>query len=260
MQVDFTFLNNSPEELIDMGGMAMGLLSYEDKSEGGKYCLSYSVNQISEFDGFFRAARAFSLIANALLGISVLLLLCISCAAVRSSVITILSAMLIVGGVAEMLTFLMFFSSFSCDGACQLFFGAGLSLLCCIVTLINAAAVCHIPEAKNLECDDDGCDGDNKDGQIKRHGMAPGTPRNFTTSTGISASTSDSSDEWTVPKRISAFNQEVVLVLPDGSKQIIEPKKPGWCTVAASDGKTSGNINNTTKPYCGAELNFCSAP
>ena len=221
VRVDFVFLNNRPEEIYDLGGMTMGLLSYEDiSSPNNLRCTSYSVEQMEEFDDFFRAARGCALLANILLGISVLLLICMSCLAVRSSVITLLSGVVLLGGFLQALTLLVFFSS-SCKD-CQFSIGAGLGLLGTIATLTNGAVICHIPEASLL--DSENYD-DDYDDDIKRISHRPPTPRR----TGLSASTSSSEDEdeLYIPDRLTVYDTEVVLVLPDGSKQVIEPMMDG---------------------------------
>ena len=213
VRVDFVFLNNDPEAIYNQGGMTMGLLSYEDiTSPDSLRCRSYSVEQTETFDKFFLAAQGCALLANILLGSSVLLLICISCVAVRSRVITLLSGLVLLAGLAQGLTLFVFFSSFSCRD-CDFGVGAGLCLLGAITTFANGAVICHIPEASlvNEDFNDRG----------KRIRNRPPTPRG----TGNSSSTSNSEDEDedSNPHRISDFDAEVVLMLPDGSKQVIDP-------------------------------------
>ena len=217
VRVDFVFLNNEPDVIYNQGGMTMGLLSYEDiTSPDSLRCTSYSVEQSETFDKFFLAAQGCALLANILLGSSVLLLICMSCVAVRSRVITLLSGIVLLAGLAQGLTLFVFFSSFSCRD-CDFGVGAGLCLLGAITTFVNGGVICHIPKASLVDDDFD------VRGKRKRNRNRPPTPRG----TGDSSSTSSSEDEDSIPHRISAYDAEVVLVLPDGSKQVIDPMVGG---------------------------------
>lgn len=214
VRVEYVFLDNEAEAVYDLGGMTMGILSYEDvTSQGSLRCTSYSVEQSETFDKFFLAAQGCALLANILLGSSLLLLICMSCVAVRSRVITLLSVTVLLAGLAQGLTLFVFFSSFSCRD-CDFGVGAGLCLLATITTFANGAVICHIPEATPIDNDfDDVYD------KAKRIRKRPPTPRGR----GNSSSTSESESDFDIPHRVSAHDAEVVLVLPDGSKQVIDP-------------------------------------
>jgi hypothetical protein len=222
----------------------MGLLSYQDTDpDGAQICTSYSEEHIEEFDDVFRAARACSLIANILLGTSALFLICMSCIVVRYSVVTILGAVVLMGGVFQGMTLLIFFSSFGCD-ECRFHFGSGMALLGFAVTMTAGAVICHIPEAPHEDDDDDDEDDDISD--RKQFGRPP-TPRHIShPRTKLSASTSSSDDdddeetdeEIIIPKKWTVEDAQMVIVLPDGSKQIIEaisgPKQSTTCGAACS--------------------------
>lgn len=221
--------------------MTLGLLSYQDTNPNSNLqCISYSEDQIEEFDSMFRAARSCSLIANILLGASALLLMCMSCIAVRYCVVTILGGVVLIGGVLQGMTLLVYFSSFSCE-ECQFHFGSGLALLATAVALTCGAVVCHIPEARYMGYDDE------DDVSDVKHIGRPPTPRYITHGRhGLSASTSASEEEEeeeereeiVIPRTWRVQDAEVVLVLPDGSKQVIEP------------------IASTKQSACGAMCSF----
>jgi hypothetical protein len=257
VNVDFVFLNNSPDEIDGLGGMAMGLLSYEDKTAGAGElkCVSYSITQMEEFDVFFKAARSCAITANVLFGISTVLLMFISCIAVRSSIITLLSAIVLAAGVFEALTFLMFFSSFSCSD-CQFYFGSGLALLSTIIAMVNGAVVCHISEAS--ASDDDFYDDDSDISDAQVFGK-PGTPHAQVV---IKSTSSESSDSFVVPNRLSVYDTEVVIVLPDGRKQVIVPRMsrpPKICCDADGSGDEitlppREEDHTSKKLCCGVEI------
>lgn len=214
----------------------MGLLSYQNTiPDSNHLCISYSEQQVEEFDSFFRAARACSLLANMFLGVSVLFLMCMSCIAVRYSVVTILSGAVLLGGLLQGMTLLVYFSSFSCD-ACRVHFGSGLALLGAIASMACGGVVCHIPEAPYDYYDEDGDD----DLSDEKHIDRPSTPRFATHRSGRSGSTSSEGDEdggIVIPRTWTVEDAEVVIVLPDGSKQTIEPI-------------------STVRPTCGAMCSF----
>lgn len=219
--VDFVFLNNSPDEFDDRGGMTMGLLSYEDTTMNDDLrCVSYSTTQMEAFDGSFRAARACAIGANILLGLSALVLSFMSCVVVRSSIMTLLSVALVIGGVLEGFTFLIFLSDFTCKD-CHFFFGSALALLCAIVAVFNGVIVWHMRQGLETDQGDTNTD-DNSFDQKRKASLS--TPRFL----GSKTSTSDDID---VPGKFRACNQDVVLVLPDGRKQVIEPTlgSSAWC-------------------------------
>ncbi|CAB9504979.1 expressed unknown protein [Seminavis robusta] len=228
VQVDFVLKHNSSRKMDGLGGMTMGLLYYEDNGT----CTSYSAEQIEDFDGFFRAARGFALMANIVLGVCALILMMMSCTAMQSSVVTWLSGFILVGGVFLGLTMLAYFSSFMCS-ECQFFFGSGLAVLGTFAALVAGTVVCHIP---NVELSDDEEWDDIEDiSQSKQLGRPP-TPRHITRglATVVPATrttSSDEEDEYDIPDRLTVYDTEVVLVLPDGSKQVIEPLELPSCRV-----------------------------
>ena len=198
----------------------MGLLSYEDTtSNSGLRCISYSVKQTEAFDEYFRAARTCALGGIVLIGISAMLLCIISCVVVKPLVITCISAALILGGILEGCTFLIFLSEFSCKD-CQFYFGAALSLLCTAVTIINGILVWHMQEDAENNFDENA---ENTESSDKKKRKRPSTPRI------VSSSNTSSSDDIIIPERLTAYDKEVVLVLPDGRKQIIEPTISNAC-------------------------------
>ena len=216
VRVDFVFLNNEAEAIYELGGMTMGILSYEDiTSPDSLRCTTYSVEQSKTFDNFFLAAQGCALLANILLGSSLLILICMSCVAVRSRVITLLSVNVLLAGFAQGLTLFVFFSSFSCHD-CDFGVGAGLCLLGAITTFVNGAVICHIPEATPVG--DDFSDFIDKGRSIRNR---PPTPHGVENSS--STSEAEDEDDCGIPHGISAYDAEVVLVLPDGSKQVIDP-------------------------------------
>jgi len=237
VSVDFVFLNNEPEQIIHTGGMTMGLLSYEDiTSSNNLRCVSYSDQQTKEFDGYFQAARGCALLATILLGISVLFLICLSCLSVKPSTITILSGIVLLGAFLQTMTFLIFLSSFSCED-CQFSIGAFLSILAVVVSFVNGAVICHIPEAFSQSEFDDW----NKDEYLyTSRSRINDQPPNLQRTNRQLASTSSTEDdnELYIPERLTVYDKEVVLVLPDGSKQVIEPvakqQQNSFCTTGCS--------------------------
>jgi hypothetical protein len=237
IQVDFAFHYNTPEEMHDLGGMTMGLLQYQDHSPGSSgQCTSYSVEQMGQFDGYFRAARAFALLANILLGVSSLMLMIISCTAIPSSVVTLMSAFLILGSVFQGFTMVVYLSSFACD-SCHFYFGSGLALLGAVVGLVAGVLVCNIPGAGVLDDDDQ----DSSEGKFQSQRIArPPTPRNnifLRHLSNLSMNSTHSSvdeDEFYIPETLTVYDTEVVLVLPDGSKQVITPHAIPACNLGCS--------------------------
>jgi hypothetical protein len=237
IHVDFVFQYNTPDEIDDLGGMTMGRLQYQDLSPGSSgQCTSYSVEQMEQFDGYFRAARAFALLANIVLGVSALMLMIMSCTAMRSSVVTCISALLLIGSVFQGLTMLVYFSSFACE-SCQFYIGSALALLGTVVSFVAGALVCHIPNAVFLDDDEQ----DSLEGKFQSQRIArPPTPRNNTFLRHISNlsinSTHSSIDEeeFYIPQTLAVYDTEVVLVLPDGSKQVITPHALPACNIGCS--------------------------
>lgn len=226
MKVDFIFQNNRADEIEDQGSMTLGLLSYENTSgDRNPQCISYSEKQIEEFDPVFRAARACGLLANIILGPSTLFLACMSCLSVRYSAVTFLGGTVLLGGFLQGLTFLVYLSAFSCED-CRPHFGSSLALLGTAAAITCGAVICHIPAARQ----DEYADKDTDDfSDIERFDRPP-TPRFLPTGkTGLSSSTGASEEdegefeEIVIPKTWRVKDSEVVLVLPDGSKQVIEP-------------------------------------
>ena len=226
VHVDFVFHYNTPEQINDFGGMSMGLLQYQDYSPGSSgHCTSYSVAQMEQFDGFFRAARAFAIIANIFLGVSALVLMIMSCKAVQPSVVTCLSAAILLGGVFQGLTLLVYFSSFACD-SCQFYIGSGLALLGAFISCVAGALVCHIPNAEILH------DEQHSTGRKfqSRRVVRPPTPSNnifLRHISNLSLNSTHSSvddEEICIPESLTVYDTEIVLVLPDGSKQVITPR------------------------------------
>lgn len=237
IQVDFVFHYNTPEEINDLGGMTMGLLQYQDLSPGSSgQCTSYSAEQMGQFDGYFRAARAFALLANIILGVSALMLMITSCTAIRPSVVTFMSAVLLLGSVFQGFTMLVYLSSFACD-SCQFYFGSALALLGTVVSFVAAVLVCHIPNAVILDENEH----DSTEGKFQSQRIArPPTPRNnifLRHLSNLSMNSTHSSvdeEEFYIPETLTVYDTEVVLVLPDGSKQVITPHAIPACNLGCS--------------------------
>lgn len=216
--MDFVFQKNSPDEYNGQGGMMMGLLSYEDTSmEAELRCIPYSVSQIEAFDVYFHAARGCAVVANIVIGITALFLICMSFVTVPVQAIKFFSMALLAGGMAEAFTLLVFRSDFSCKH-CQFSFGAGLALLCSVVSVINGIILFYISKRSGSK-DVNARNQSKKKKNVKR----PGTPRIFR------SKSSASSEEIITPERLKAYDKEVVLVLPDGSKQIIDTHLSAPC-------------------------------
>ena len=145
--VDFILIDDSPAQMQNFGGMGMGLFSYEDKTAPADLtCKAYSNEQIDSFDVPFRAARTSGIIANILIGTGMICLMSLSCIVVRKSVLKAIGYILVLGGVMQAFTLLFFKSNAICYD-CEFYFGAGLSLLCMVVTIVNSVVSCNIEEA-----------------------------------------------------------------------------------------------------------------
>lgn len=128
----------------------------------------YSKDQLDSFDAGFKAARICGILANILIGSSMIFLICLSCAVVRKTTLRVVGVMLVLGGILEGLTFLLYISETLCE-SCEIFFGSGLALMCSIVTVVNGILTYRMPEVLYIdedelyEYDDDGAMKDHED-------------------------------------------------------------------------------------------------
>jgi hypothetical protein len=132
----------------------VGLFSYEDvfdyRHNNGLTCYYYSSEQIDTFDGAFRTARVFGILANICIGISMLLLIGLSCFEYSQLSLHCIGSLLLVGALFEMLTFILFGSEL-CAYGCDFYIGAGLTVACVIVSSIATLIVFHVPPARERE-------------------------------------------------------------------------------------------------------------
>lgn len=153
--VKFIFVDDSPAQYQypEIDKMGVGLFSYEDITAASDLtCKLYSKAQMNSFDTGFKVARTCGILANILIGLSMIFLVCLSCTVVRKSTLRIAGAMLILGGILEGLTFVLYASEVLCE-TCELFFGSGLALMCSLVTILNGIITCRIPEVFIQEID-----------------------------------------------------------------------------------------------------------
>ena len=149
--VDFVLIDKSATRFENAGGMGIGLFSFEDKAATSDLtCKFYSDAQVESFDSTFIAARYLGILANIFIGSGMIFLICLTCIVVRKSVIKAVSALLFIGGLFMGSTFILYFSDAICE-SCELMFGSGLTLMCTLVTLINAIITYHIPEADDMD-------------------------------------------------------------------------------------------------------------
>lgn len=155
--VKFIFVDDSPAQYQypEIDKMGVGLFSYEDITAASDLtCKLYSKAQMNSFDTGFKVARTCGILANILIGLSMIFLVCLSCTVVRKSTLRVAGAMLILGGILEGLTFVLYASEVLCE-TCELFFGSGLALMCSLVTILNGIITCRIPEVFIEEIDDE---------------------------------------------------------------------------------------------------------
>jgi hypothetical protein len=239
--VDYVLLKNNPVQLPNFGGMGIGLFSYEDKtSENDLTCTMYSDNQTESFDMAFKTARAFGILANIFMGLAMILLICLSCVTVKRSVILAICAMLVLGGTCQICTFFLFASDDVCQD-CKFFFGAGLSILCSAVALINALVTYHIPET----LDDDDLEEifDDEDFSPKKKTKVESEKKTKVASEKniqdglVLAPSDEESSLWTDPgtakvseKKFSDGRRQIIktIVNQDGSRTVEETTMRNW--------------------------------
>jgi hypothetical protein len=108
---------------------------------------------MDSFGTIFNIARGCAILANIVIGSCMIFLICLNCAMVRKTALRVVGMMLVLGGILEGLTFLIFLSATLCE-SCEIFFGSGLAILCSFVTILNGIVVCRIPEVVGVGEDD----------------------------------------------------------------------------------------------------------
>lgn len=160
---------------------------------------------MDSFDIGFKVARTCGILANILIGSSMIFLICLSCTVVRKFSLRVVGVMLVLGGILEGLTFLLYIDSVLCE-TCEMFFGSGLALLCSVVTVINGIVTCRIPELE-----DDNVDYEYDDETMK-HNENP--------STGSSSSddaAEEPSDEYT-----NSYSSKIAIREYNGQRQLVK--------------------------------------
>jgi hypothetical protein len=143
----FVLIDESPRQYFDtdVERMAVGLFSFEDRINASELaCKMYSRSQIASFDAAFTVAQAFGIMANVMIGSCVIIFLFLSCGSLRRPVLKSVCVLLCLGGIFQALTLLIFASDALCQ-SCEVFFGTGISILCTVVTFINAIVTYRIP-------------------------------------------------------------------------------------------------------------------
>lgn len=213
--MDYVLIDKSPTRFEDVGRMGLGLFSFEDKAAVSDLtCRFYSDAQLNSMDGWFQAARIIAILANIFIGLGMISLVCLSCIVVRKTTLTAISALLLIGGLLEGFTLILFASDATCRGRdCEFFFGAGLAILCTTVTLFNAMMTYNIPEAED---DDDyqPREWNQKGGEEVNKELQPST-----SSSKDDGADEESSSDWTVlPESPHILTKK----LPDGRRHIIK--------------------------------------
>mmetsp|Transcript_4437 Transcript_4437/g.5812 ORF Transcript_4437/g.5812 Transcript_4437/m.5812 type:complete len:273 (-) Transcript_4437:422-1240(-) len=151
----------SSGELFDDHSAGFGLFSYEDgfKSDGEKFnwiCYAYNQEQLDSLDSTFQTARAIAVVANVMIGVSMLFLILTCCVQYSPVFLKLIGALMISGGIAQGATFIIFQSDL-CSGdpfSCKFYLGAGIciaAVITCWVTGIIAVLLPASVAPFNLE-------------------------------------------------------------------------------------------------------------
>ena len=173
---------------------------------------------MDSFDAGFKVARTCGILANILIGLGMIFLVSLSCTVVRKTTLRVGGSMLILGGVLEGLTFIIFTSDELCD-TCEVFFGSGLALMCSLVTILNGIITFRIEEVVMFEESDEEGFGQQYDEEDM---MKPGA----STSSSDGDDNSDDSANYNHRIQIQEYNgrRQIVktIVNQDGSRMLEE--------------------------------------
>ena len=143
-------------DLTFEGTMGFGLLSHSTDYQinGNTYssnayeCTPWSYDAANYFfDAAWKTGRAFSIIANVCIGISMLAAFVMSCMSVSKNLIRVFTGLLFLGSLCELLTFVAFASSVCTDYNCKFDTGAGLAIGGSIAAFIAGILFSKIPLA-----------------------------------------------------------------------------------------------------------------
>jgi hypothetical protein len=126
----------------------VGLFSYEDSFQSGWRCSYYSNNMIDNadyFDGAFRTARAFAVMANTFTGIAMICLIISACVGFAPAAMKGVGALLIFGSLCELLTFVFFASEVCNSFSCDFYGGAGFAVASIILSSLTGLLTLKIP-------------------------------------------------------------------------------------------------------------------
>lgn len=139
----------------------IGLFGYEQYSIGssGKdyKCTAYSTDQRDELlDGPFKAARAFAVIANVLIGAGMVGLLVLSCAYVEIFIVKTFGWLLIAGSICETMTFLVVASDIADSPFnASIWWGAVLTVFSSLAALLAGVVTLTLPRSDEQPREDD---------------------------------------------------------------------------------------------------------
>lgn len=148
MEIDGYLLAQAPfvsTSLNELYSSKIGLFRYQKFSEfgssGGHLCEKYNDDQLQHLlDGPFKTARAFAAIAIFCVTVGTLALLILSCTFVEHFLLQIFGYIFIIGGIFELLVFIVFASDVAKDQNAVFWWGSGLTIvggiLSCIVGII----------------------------------------------------------------------------------------------------------------------------
>jgi len=157
----FSSREGSNGRLFQDSEAAFGLFSYEDGFESdGDFnwiCYAYSDEQLDQLDSTFKTARGIAVVANAMIGLSMIFIAFQCCIQYSPVALKLMGALMVAGGICQAATFTIFQSDLCSDPyECKFYLGAGICIAAVITALITGILTTCLPRAVEPFASDNG--------------------------------------------------------------------------------------------------------
>mmetsp|Transcript_14179 Transcript_14179/g.39242 ORF Transcript_14179/g.39242 Transcript_14179/m.39242 type:complete len:263 (+) Transcript_14179:108-896(+) len=129
--------------LYDDFGAGFGLFSYEDGFDNKEnnfnwICYAYSDEQLENLDSSFKTARGIAVVANAMIGVAMIFFLCTCCVQFSPVALKLIGALMVSGGIAQFMTFIVFSSDLCSDPyECKFYLGAFICIAAAVTAIVT---------------------------------------------------------------------------------------------------------------------------